>query len=209
MNNRTLTAPVAQFGVISLVYQVKHDRTRTEIERYTVAHMQARMASKSQFSQSALLDTVHTDGGTWWRAANDLRVAPEPIVSNDRGQSVHMDDMVYLRFRGYRHGHCATSPTSSASSETASRSSATSSPASVRASAPSSGSGSSASSGRRAAASRTSSFPVTTSAIKRVRYSRRRSISRCAEALARLRSADAFLTQAIIVSCSETGGTAT
>ena len=54
----------------------------------------------------------------------------------------------------------------------------------ARESASSSASGSSASSGNCAAASRTSSLPVTTSAIRRVRYSRRRSISFSVRAIA-------------------------
>ena len=70
----------------------------------------------------------------------------------------------------------------------------------------SSGSGSSTSSGSRAAASRTSSLPVTTSAIRRVRYSRRRSISRCASV--RLRQSHSSLRSRLAesASCSCNGG---
>src|SRR5690606_31780282 len=75
-------------------------------------------------------------------------------------------------------GHASTS------SGTASVSSAPASSVSPSASISSSGSGSSTSSGSRPAASRTSSLPVTTSAIRRVRYSRRRAISRLADATA-------------------------
>src|SRR5690606_33698917 len=97
----------------------------------------------------------------------------------------------------------------SASAGTWSVSSARASSASPSASISSSGSGSSASSGNRAAASRTSSLPVTTSAIRRVRYSRRRSISRWARSIAFSRSTVSSSVRRRIDCCSVTEGIAT
>ena len=95
-----------------------------------------------------------------------------------------MRDVVELR-PSRRRAH-AQSPASAVIASSAASALSLSSVASL--SVTSIASGSSGSSGSCAAASRTSSLPVTTSAIRRVRYSRRRAISRWASSTAWLRS---------------------
>src|SRR6266498_1350774 len=99
-------------------------------------------------------------------------------------------------------------PTTSSSANSSDASSASSPPVNASSTSRSS-SGSSASSGRLAAASRTSSLPVTTSAIRRVPYSRTRSISSLVLAIARLRFSTRLPTSRTIHSCSSIGGTGT
>ena len=73
--------------------------------------MQVRMAGQGQFVEPSLFDTVHADGGAGRRAANDLRVTPEPTICNNRGQSIDVDNVVYLWLRGYQRGQSFLSST--------------------------------------------------------------------------------------------------
>jgi len=89
------------------------------------------MVVQGQFVEPSLFNTIHADGGAGRRAANDLRVTPEPTICNNRGQPVGVDNVVDLWLGGYRHGHSSGSSTNSVSSS-----------ASLSASASSGGSGS-------------------------------------------------------------------
>src|SRR5690606_10153876 len=110
------------------------------------------------------------------RALADGLDLDRPRIAGRTGQG--RTDQPFKATLGGIGGHVSASSIISSASPTPASS------ASPSASVSSSGSGSSISSGSRAAASRTSSLPVTTSAIRRVRYSRRRSHSRDARRMA-------------------------
>ena len=95
--------------MISLVDHVEHDGTWTKIERHAVADVEIGIAGQGR-TQSSLLDAVHANRGAGWSASNNLPVAPETVVRNNRGQTVRMNDVINLRFSGCRHGQSSNSP---------------------------------------------------------------------------------------------------
>ena len=104
MNDGLLSPTIFQLGMVSHVNQVEHDGTWAEVEGNTATDTQTRVAVQ-RANQTPLLDSAHSDHGSRGRTMSHVRVAQEPILGNDRLQSVYMYDVVDLRIRRHRRVH--------------------------------------------------------------------------------------------------------
>src|SRR6185437_3652804 len=175
MDDRLLAASIGQCGMIRAVNHVKHDGPRTKIERDAVANGQSIVAGDRK-TESPLLDAAHPDDGATLALDHD-RIRPQASVPDNRGEVIDVDDVVDFRSSRSGHGQAATSSFSGRSTDSSRSSlSGTSWTASIE-----------VVSGRVRAAARTSSLPVTTSEIRRVRNSQTKSISFATPDIARFR----------------------
>ena len=58
-----LPASIREIGIIRHINYIKHYRPRAEIERHTVANVQARVTVKRKHIKPPLLYVIHPDGG--------------------------------------------------------------------------------------------------------------------------------------------------
>ena len=107
VDDRPLPVPVRELRVVALINQIQHDRTRTKIERNTIAYMQRRMAAKGELGQPAMFDATHANGRTRWISSYHFSIAPKAAFSDYRLQAIYVHNVVQL---GVRRNHAQRLP---------------------------------------------------------------------------------------------------
>ena len=102
MDDWTLSAAIRQFGMVRSVYDVEHDRSWTEVERYAITHAQVLVAIQRHV-QTQPFNFSHSNSGAVKSTSLRFRIGPQIAICDDRGQAVHVDDVVYLRLLRYKH----------------------------------------------------------------------------------------------------------
>jgi hypothetical protein len=52
------------------------------------------VAGQGQLREAALLDSVHANGSACRRTSDDLRIAPQRLIGDNRRQAINVDDVV-------------------------------------------------------------------------------------------------------------------
>src|SRR3989338_1903606 len=159
---------------------LRRQRAEQPALQFLVAHLGGgRREPRADHRVLSIADTPHQIGESLARQRRRVRQRRQILANLLRFGIVHLElDPFGLMRQLAKLTHKADQVIGGAVSGHAFSSTANSSPDSSNSASSGSSAGAPSISGRRAAASRTSSLPVTTSAIRRVRYSRRRSISR-------------------------------
>jgi hypothetical protein len=92
-----LSSMIGQFRMIATMNHIEHDRSGTEIEGDTTAHMKVGVRAQCKLIKPTLFDFAQSDGRPLSVTPGNLGITPQAAILKDRRQAIDMDDVVYLR----------------------------------------------------------------------------------------------------------------
>jgi hypothetical protein len=93
MEDLMLSSMIGQFRMIATMNHIEHDRSGTEIEGDTTAHMKVGGRAQCKLIKPTLFDFAQSDGRPLSVTPGNLGITPQAAILKDRRQAIDMDDM--------------------------------------------------------------------------------------------------------------------